>query len=585
MRRSEVSVVVPVHNVGRWVRECLSSILDDQDVDLEVIAIDDNSTDDSWSVVAAIADRDARVQLVRSIGTGGAQARNLGVELAHGEYLVFADGDDLVPRGAYARMLASARATGADMVIGNFIKFWSTRIWRPTWKWPAFDEPRVGVTLLDAVSLIRNRACWNRMFRREFWLDQRIYFPSVPRSNDIVPMTKALVSAKHIDVITDDVYLYRGRPGEDSMTARASGLESYTAYLTQELECSSLVTSLGDERLRAEYDDLFLSADGWVHLRGFLNGAQRAVYEKEDLARAHQWLVPMLESLDVASLARLPHERSWVYALAAAGAWSAAGRLMDSIKPASGPRPDAMWFLEQGAALGTSSFLTADALGSLLGETLLSSLVERAHLVDSGLPAQLAAHADIFRRAHTADVMSRLSAGAQQLMQALVTGREDVIRDRFAEGFLSLRPESVALRRGRFVIRAAVTGPVVDELTLYAVSGDDVRRAFPDVRLDADARLLEASIPVSKLSTGRWSLRFAARNSATTVDAPLVIPREVVTRRGRPWTRAVIRPRSTRRHEAVIVVRSNVVFRSAYHVARALRRMVGPPPRRGQPAV
>lgn len=569
-----VSVIVPTHNVGHWVRECLSSILDDQDVDFEVIVVDDNSTDDTWQVVSAMADNNQHLRLVRSIGSGGAQARNLGVELARGEYIVFCDGDDLVPRGAYARMLSCARATGADMVIGNFLKFWSTRTWRPTRKWPAFDERRIGVTLLDAVSLIRNRACWNRMFRRQFWLDERIYFPSVPRSNDIVPMTKALVSAKRIDVITEDVYLYRGRPGDGSMSARAAGLENYTSYLAQELECSALVASLGDTNLRTEYDDLFLSADGWVHLRGFLDQAQNATYEKDDLERARRYLVAMLDSLDANSFARLRLEQRLVYALAAAGSWTAAGRLMRAIKPAAEAMPDGMWFLEQAAALQPSPVLPPALLGKALNRWLVSPLVDDAESIASDVPAMLASHVDVFRRAYSDDdVVRQLPAGGQQLMRTLVTGGEDAIRACFAEGLLKICPESVAVRRGRLVLRAAVVGPKVDELTLYATSGD-MRRDFRQVRLSADARMVEASLPVLGLAVGRWSIRVVARDSVSSVDAEIVVPSAAVTERGRRGARAVIRPRLDGRRGEVVLVRRHVLLRAGRRIVRAAARRV-----------
>ena len=84
--------------------------------------------------------------------------------------------------------------------------------------WPAFDEERTLVRLAEAPSALRNRACWNRVFRRDFWDSAGISFPDASRSNDIEPMVHALTTAR-FDVVTETVYVYRDRPGPGSMTA------------------------------------------------------------------------------------------------------------------------------------------------------------------------------------------------------------------------------------------------------------------------------------------------------------------------------------------------------------------------------
>nr|BFF13335.1 hypothetical protein GCM10025699_46380 [Microbacterium flavescens] len=96
----ELSVVVPVHNVGPWIEQCLTSILDQDVSSMEVIVVDDHSTDDTVERILAVAGDDPRLRLITAPPRrGGAHARNRGVDLAVGEFLVFADGDDLVPRG------------------------------------------------------------------------------------------------------------------------------------------------------------------------------------------------------------------------------------------------------------------------------------------------------------------------------------------------------------------------------------------------------------------------------------------------------------------------------------------------------
>ena len=320
--------MVPTHNVGLWVRECLDSILLDQStidrpIDIELIVVDDHSTDDTWDILETIALRDSRVRLVRNHGIGGAQARNMGIALARGRYIAFVDGDDIVPRRAYDAMITSLEESGSDLAIGSFIKFWPTRVWQPSLRWPAFQQQHAGSMLSALPSLIRNRACWNRVFRADFLRSIDLWFPTVPRSNDIVPMTRSLLAARSVDVLPQPVYLYRARPGASSMTSLAGSIEGFESYLRQEATCALLIAESGDARLLAEYRSLVLRADGWVHLREFLNSEATARGDEYERASAH--LIDLLKALEIPWHHRVP--RAW--RLAAKGRWSAARRRLN----------------------------------------------------------------------------------------------------------------------------------------------------------------------------------------------------------------------------------------------------------------
>jgi len=280
-----LSVVIPTHNVRPWLRQALDSVLR-QPVDLEVIVVDDRSDDGTIDVARAVAERDERVRVVASTGAGGGSARNTGADLARGRYLIFADGDDLIPDGAYAALVSSLEASGSDMAVGDYIKFRAVDTWRPTAAMPAFARPAQGITVTDAPTLLFSRPCWNRAFRRVFWQTSGIRFPDVPRSNDIVPMTRALVGASSIDVIEDVVYVYRERPGSGSMTARAGAATSFASYLTQEAECAALVRDAGDAALEAVFADLVWDRDAFVAVNRYLL-AWESPSEGDDVVAAH----------------------------------------------------------------------------------------------------------------------------------------------------------------------------------------------------------------------------------------------------------------------------------------------------------
>lgn len=261
-----LSVVVPVHDVGTWLPECLDTIAA-QRVDLEVIVVDDHSQDDSLDVALRHAAADPRFRVLEAVERGGAAARDLGVSHAGGRYLVFADGDDLVPRGAYAALVGALESSGDDLAVGDFLKFDARSTWRPSAGFAAFGADRNGATLGDVPSLLRFRAIWHKMFRLDQWRALDMRFPAVPRSNDIVPMTTMLTRASSISVVTDVVYAYRDRPGHGSMTRQAGQLTGTLSYFAQEARCAALVTADGRDAVVDEYFSMVLVNDGWVHLK------------------------------------------------------------------------------------------------------------------------------------------------------------------------------------------------------------------------------------------------------------------------------------------------------------------------------
>lgn len=118
MENKKVSVVIPCYNLEKVIGRCLDSLLSQTYENLEILVVDDGSKDDSTVVVGAYAQRDSRVQLICQPNGGPSAARNHGIDLATGEYLMFIDGDDYVA-DTYVQRFAEA-AEDCDVVIGGF---------------------------------------------------------------------------------------------------------------------------------------------------------------------------------------------------------------------------------------------------------------------------------------------------------------------------------------------------------------------------------------------------------------------------------------------------------------------------------
>lgn len=113
---SVISVIVPVYNVQMYLRECLDSILRQDYEALEVLLIDDGSTDDSGRLCDAYAALDPRFRVIHQKNGGAAAAKNAGLRAATGEYLVFLDSDDYLEPGSYRYMVELAKQYDADVV-------------------------------------------------------------------------------------------------------------------------------------------------------------------------------------------------------------------------------------------------------------------------------------------------------------------------------------------------------------------------------------------------------------------------------------------------------------------------------------
>ena len=118
----KVSVIVPVFNTGEYLGECLESLLHQSLDDIEIICIDDKSTDDTTTIVAEYAKRDKRIKLIKQRKNQGVSiARNTGLDAAKGEYIGFVDPDDYIDLNFYGKLYATATESGADIVKGGLI--------------------------------------------------------------------------------------------------------------------------------------------------------------------------------------------------------------------------------------------------------------------------------------------------------------------------------------------------------------------------------------------------------------------------------------------------------------------------------
>ena len=111
-----ISVIVPVYNAEKYLRECLDSIVNQTYKNIEIILVDDGSTDGSGAICDEYADKDVRIKVYHIPNGGASNARNLGIDNADGEYLMFVDSDDIILPYVVERAIKLALEHNADIV-------------------------------------------------------------------------------------------------------------------------------------------------------------------------------------------------------------------------------------------------------------------------------------------------------------------------------------------------------------------------------------------------------------------------------------------------------------------------------------
>lgn len=206
----EISIIVPVYNVEKYLTECLESIESQTYKDWECIVVDDGSPDSSRLICEDFVARDHRFILVEEINSGLSAARNAGLEIARGRFISFIDSDDSVYPQFLERLHQVITETGADVVQASYESQYTTfsREHHLVKKPITIEQRRVIKELMK--NHIIPSYVWNKMFRREV-IDSP--FPEGKLFEDIYAMSRWVCNIKKMVLIPDILYIYRQRHG------------------------------------------------------------------------------------------------------------------------------------------------------------------------------------------------------------------------------------------------------------------------------------------------------------------------------------------------------------------------------------
>ena len=123
MKTSLISIIIPVYNVEKYLRQCLDSVLSQTYTNYEVIMVDDGSTDSSYDICLEYSIKDSRFKSFQKENGGASSARNIGLDKADGKYVFFLDSDDWIDKNTFQSLLEIAEAEETDFVVSEAVAF------------------------------------------------------------------------------------------------------------------------------------------------------------------------------------------------------------------------------------------------------------------------------------------------------------------------------------------------------------------------------------------------------------------------------------------------------------------------------
>lgn len=265
---SVLSLVVPIYNVAPYLNDCLTSIASQGHRELEVVLVDDGSTDESPGIAAEWAARDSRFRLVSQPNRGLGAARNTGVAHASGDYLMFVDSDDVLPSYATELLVSAVEQTGSDFAAGNVFRLNRKGVRQSTMHRTPFARTQLGTHVSRLPDLLSDRTAWNKVFRRQFWDSRELRFPEGVLYEDTPVIVPAHVLARSVDVVEAPVYYWREREdGDRSITQRRTELKGFVDRISGVDWVSRFLAENKQRKVKRWYDSSALRGDLNIFLK------------------------------------------------------------------------------------------------------------------------------------------------------------------------------------------------------------------------------------------------------------------------------------------------------------------------------
>ncbi|WP_453993266.1 glycosyltransferase family 2 protein [Bacillus nitroreducens] len=222
MLQPKISVIMPVYNMEKYLEQCLDSLVN-QTIGLEnlqIIMVNDASTDNSEKIMNQYSRKyPSFIAINLKENTGSPSTpKNIGVEKAEGEYLIFLDPDDYLPTNAYEILYNSAKQNKSDFVMGSITRFNANKVWKqPQLNTPLLQRNHPNINIQDKPEFLSVLGYLvNKLIKTSFFKGNNFTFdPEIKLGEDFIISNQLMLKADRFSYIPDNVYFYRMREDED----------------------------------------------------------------------------------------------------------------------------------------------------------------------------------------------------------------------------------------------------------------------------------------------------------------------------------------------------------------------------------
>ena len=221
--QTKISVIIPIYNSAKYLEQCLSSIIRQTLNEIEIICINDGSTDNSLEILKEFSRNDSRIIVITQENAGAGAARNRGLSLAKGKYLSFLDADDFFEPTMLEDAYKACEERQLDFVVFRSDAYENEIQRFAPMDWTLRAELLPQKTIFDFHDIqqnlfrVFNGWAWDKLYRRDFVLNHHLYFQEQRTTNDLLFVFTALIHAERISTI-DTVLAHQRRNISDSLS-------------------------------------------------------------------------------------------------------------------------------------------------------------------------------------------------------------------------------------------------------------------------------------------------------------------------------------------------------------------------------
>jgi glycosyltransferase involved in cell wall biosynthesis len=219
--KTDISVIVPVFNSDKFLTQCIDSLLHQTDINIEIILVDDGSTDNSSLICDNIAKTDSRIKVIHKANEGVSTARNTGILSAQGEYIGFVDSDDWCCFHMFGTLYRQAVSDNSDIVFCNYYSYVNERYKENTELTQLKDSKNIKDKLLKGLLSVKKNqvsgCCFRLIMKRSFVIQNHLLFDNRFKIyEDLLFVLQSIDKTEKISIIQD--FLYYRRIHKDSVT-------------------------------------------------------------------------------------------------------------------------------------------------------------------------------------------------------------------------------------------------------------------------------------------------------------------------------------------------------------------------------